>query len=153
MNNQDAGKLIDTINTYGEYPIKAGADSIAEWALALRDVPMQSALESVRKHYATNDTRITPRIVRSIHNAALAANRPRLVNEAHCGLADCVCTHDSGCFKGWTNDTAHTTTPCPYCRPELAEKVEKATVSPLAAKRNQTRGTHPAGRSRPVDGL
>lgn len=36
----------------------------------------------------------------------------------------CPCAHSGqGCYKGWTNDTSYTTTPCPTCKPHSTSRI------------------------------
>jgi len=58
---------------------------------------------------------------------AKAARETRRADErrkgAHCGNQGCVCTHNSGCYKGWI-DSEYATEPCPVCRPGVYERLK-----------------------------
>lgn len=46
--------------------------------------------------------------------------------DTHCAIPQCTCPHDY-CYKGWIdNQHGTTTTPCPYCRPNLDERLHRA---------------------------
>lgn len=50
--------------------------------------------------------------------------------ERHCGMRDCMCTHVEPCYRGWMdNPNVHYTVPCPVCRRDLADVLDK--ISPL----------------------
>jgi hypothetical protein len=53
-----------------------------------------------------------------------------LVLERHCGFKNCVCRHESRCFKGWIDrEDGTATSPCPICRQSLALVLSE--VAPL----------------------
>ena len=45
--------------------------------------------------------------------------------EAHCGKANCFCTHTGRCFKGWFDNDEGTAVPCPNCRGPLVEALAR----------------------------
>lgn len=46
--------------------------------------------------------------------------------DRHCRRPGCPCTHGAGCYRGWIDlETDNLTTPCPTCKPELADRLSK----------------------------
>jgi hypothetical protein len=45
--------------------------------------------------------------------------------DSHCAQTGCSCTHDY-CYKGWIDSPTGThTTPCPYCRESLSNRLHR----------------------------
>ena len=54
-----------------------------------------------------------------------ARERPAHQVAAHCGRAQCDCTHDHGCYKGWLDRDGGPSAACPTCRPALARRLSE----------------------------
>jgi hypothetical protein len=92
------------------------------------DMTADFARTVARKHYARQDTMLTPAtFVREWKQAQGSKALGGLMHDSqdrHCRRANCRCTHEAPCYRGWHDreDNA-STAPCPVCRAELAHLV------------------------------
>lgn len=118
---------LDGRHTPNEAKVYAWREVLDEGAPGMT---VEFARDVIRKHYANQDVMLSPAmLVRAHREQRRSATDARLAlsgsnSEAHCGRTDCACTHTEPCFKGWFDELPGVTSPCPVCRPTLANALD-----------------------------
>lgn len=142
MNTQEAAALVGLIAQY--QPQAITPEAAVAWREAVdEDVDFGWAMRWVKawagKRVDQNDRLMPGHLnrawldARSIERSRRDIATQRELLDSHCGRGGCVCTHSSGCYKGWIDgDNTHRTSPCHVCRPALADAL--AGVAPPGSR-------------------
>lgn len=85
----------------------------------------------IAHHYGQSSDMLTPAHLTTAWRKVRSARREREAVESHrteaaCPFPGCRCAHIDGCYKGWIDgDGTGPTSPCPICRPSLAEVLDR----------------------------
>lgn len=130
MTPDDAARLLTFLSGLDPTQMPATPEDVAvkatAWAATIVDAAsLDFCREAAIRHYRVTPDHMTPHHFNAAwqRHSRQPSERLRSAPEAHCGRADCDCTHSGGCFKGWVDSDAGPTQPCGRCRPWTARRV------------------------------